>query len=205
MTEMLLLAYGAAFLAIASPGPSNMAIMATAMSHGRGQAMTLALGISAGSLTWGCLAAGGVTTLLAANANALYAIKIAGGLYLLYLAFRAGRSALATEEAKGRVAPVASTGKTFLRGYLMHITNPKAILGWTAIIAIGLPPDPSAQQVFSILGGCALISLTSNSTYALLFSTAPIVAGYRRCRRWIDAALAGVFAFAGLRLIATRF
>lgn len=40
--------------------------------------------------------------------------------------------------------------------------------------------------------------------YALLFSTAPMVRGYARARRWIEGMLGLMFAGAGLRLIFSR-
>ncbi|KRE02155.1 hypothetical protein ASE63_07220 [Bosea sp. Root381] len=195
----LALVYSAFLIAIASPGPSNMAVMATAMEHGRAAGMTLALGVSTGSLTWGILAALGVSTLVAAQPGALYAIKIAGGLYLFYLAWRSARSAMRTETPAIRAMP--SGRRLWLRGYLMHLTNPKAILSWTAMIALGLRPDTPGTVVAAIVVGCLLISVLLNQGYALLFSTARMVAGYRRVRRRAEAALSAFFAFAGFKLL----
>lgn len=78
----LLLVYAAFALAVGSPGPSNMAVMATSMELGRKAGLTLALGVTSGSLTWGILSAAGVSALIAAHAGMLFAIKIVGGLYL---------------------------------------------------------------------------------------------------------------------------
>jgi threonine efflux protein len=137
--------------------------------------MTLALGVTAGSLTWGVLAAIGVSALIAGHPGALHAIKIVGGLYLLFLAWRSARSAMRADMPAPKAA--ASGRRTFLRGYLMHITNPKAILSWTAIIALGLRPDAPMLLVYAIIIGCGLISLLINQGYAALFSSAPMIAG----------------------------
>lgn len=202
----LLLVYSAFAIAVGSPGPSNMAIMGTSMEQGRAAGLTLALGVTTGSLTWGLLSTAGVSALIAAHAGMLLVIKIAGGLYLLYLGWRSARSAL----RRGDMPELAANGqpvdfrRIYLRGYLMHITNPKAILGWTAIIAIGLKPDMPASVVVALLAGCGLISLTFNCSYALVFSSQPMVRGYRRARRYIEGALAGVFAFAGFKLLTSN-
>lgn len=202
----LLLVYSAFAIAVGSPGPSNMAIMGTAMEQGRTAGLTLALGVSTGSLTWGLLSTAGVSALIAAHAGMLLVIKIAGGLYLLYLGWRSARSAM----RRGDMPELAASGepvnfrRIYLRGYLMHITNPKAILGWTAIIAIGLKPDMPASVVLALLAGCGLISLTLNCCYALAFSSQPMVRGYRRARRYIEGALAGIFAFAGFKLLTSN-
>lgn len=195
----LALVYSAFFIAIASPGPSNMAVMATAMEHGRRAGMTLALGVTTGSLTWGILAALGVSALIVAHPGALYGVKIAGGLYLLYLAWRAARSAMRAEMPPARAALPGR--RVYLLGLLLHLTNPKAILSWTAIIALGLKPDTPGIVIAAIVAGCALMSLLTNQAYALLFSTAPMVAGYRRIRRRAEACLSAFFAFAGFKLL----
>jgi len=198
----LALVYSAFFLAVASPGPSNLAVMATSMERGRRAGLTLALGVTTGSLTWGILAAIGVSTLVVAHPGALYAIKIVGGLYLLFLAWRSARSAMRADMPPAKAA--VSGHRTYLRGYLMHLTNPKAILSWTAIIALGLRPDAPVAIVYAIIIGCLLISLLINQGYAILFSSAPMIAGYRRIRRRAEACLAAFFAFASFKLLTSQ-
>ena len=198
----LALVYSAFFVAVASPGPSNLAIMATSMERGRRAGLTLALGVTTGSLTWGILAAIGVSALVVAHPGALYGVKIVGGLYLLFLAWRSARSAMRTEMPPPKAA--VSGRHTYLRGFLMHLTNPKAILSWTAIIALGLRPDAPLTLVYAIIIGCALISLVINQVYAVLFSTPAMIAGYRRVRRRAEACLAAFFAFASFKLLTTQ-
>ncbi|UZF94629.1 LysE family translocator [Bosea sp. NBC_00550] len=198
----LALVYSAFFLAVASPGPSNLAVMATSMERGRSAGATLALGVTAGSLTWGVLAAIGVTGLVVAHPGALYAIKIVGGVYLLFLAWRSARSALRVDMPPARAAVPGH--RAFLRGYLMHLTNPKAILSWTAIIALALRPDTPPVVLYAIIGGCMLISLAINQFYAVLFSTASMIAGYRRIRRRAEACLAAFFTFASFKLLTSQ-
>ena len=199
----LALVYSAFILAVASPGPSNLAIMATSMERGRGAGATLAFGVTAGSLTWGVLAAIGVTGLVIAHPGALYAIKIVGGLYLLFLAWRSARAALQVEMPSSARAAISGR-RTFLRGYLMHLTNPKAILSWTAIIALGLKPDTPPVVLYAIILGCLTISLAINQFYAFLFSTASMIAGYRRIRRKAEACLAVFFSFASFKLLTSQ-
>ncbi len=202
----LMLVYASFALAVGSPGPSTLSIMATSMNEGRRVGLVLALGVTAGSVTWGLLASLGLSAVLAAYAPALYAIKVAGGLYLLYLAWRSACSAVQAINAPGRptsTQPI-SGAQTFARGYLMHLTNPKAILGWIAIMTLGLTANSPFVVVVALLAGCALISLSFNCGYAVLFSTDAMVRGYRRIRRGIEGALAVVFAVAGLKLLTSR-
>lgn len=202
----LLPVYAAYVLATASPGPSNMAIMATAMQHGRRSALVLAAGVVTGSMTWAARAATGVSALLATYAHTLYTIKMLGGIYLLYLAWKAAKSAIYPRDFSLNTSNTMPLARTlYRRGLLLHMTNPKAVLGWIAIISLGLRPDAAPHAMLWTLVGCAVLSVVVFGTYALVFSTATMVRGYRRARRWIDAALTGFFVLAGVRLLLSKF
>lgn len=198
--------WGAYLLGTASPGPSNMAIMATAMSQGRRPALLLAAGVISGSLCWALLVATGLSTLLLAWAEAVTLIKVVGGLYLLWLAVKAARSAARSDSpALQQDARVSVSGAAlYRRGLMMHLSNPKAIMVWMAIMSLGLQPGAATSVLPAIVGGCALLGVAVFSGYALLFSTPVMVRGYRRCRRGIEGILALCFTAAGLKLLFSR-
>ncbi|GAB7531236.1 LysE family translocator [Pseudomonas sp. 3A(2025)] len=203
----LLLVFTAYIVGAASPGPSNMRIMSVAMHQGRASALLLAAGVISGSFFWGAMAATGVSGLLTQYAQALVVLKILGGAYLLFLAIKAARSALTADEEANRQAEQAqrvSGLQLYQRGLLMHLSNPKALLGWIATMTLGLGPEASPATVVVILAGCAVLSITIFCGYALLFSTAPMVRAYRKARRWIEGTLALVFGGAGLSLVFSR-
>jgi threonine efflux protein len=202
----LLLVYATYVIAAGSPGPSNMRIMGVAMQQGRQAALTLAAGVVTGSVFWGMMAATGISVLLTRYAEVLTALKIFGGLYLLFLAFKAGRAAVTSDERAMARAPTPPSSRTALyrHGLLMHLGNPKSVLAWIALVTLGLGTDASWQGVAVILSGCAVLSVTIFCGYAVLFSTTPMVRLYRLARRWIEGALSIVFGFAGLRLLLAR-
>lgn len=205
--EPLLLVYTAYVMAAGSPGPANMAIIGIAMSEGRARALALAAGIVTGSLFWAVLAATGLSAILSAHAGALAALKLAGGLYLLYLAYRSARSALSTtvpQTLSRAEGPRGDYAALYRRGVLLHLTNPKVVLAWMAIMTLGLKPDAAPYTLGAILGGCLVLGLIVNGGYALIFSASPMVRAYRTARRWIDGTLAVVFGLAGLRLLSAR-
>lgn len=204
----LLIVYTAYVIAAGSPGPSNMRIMGVAMHNGRRAALILAAGVVSGSIFWGAMAATGVSAILTRYAEALIVLKIFGGLYLLYLAFKAGKAALASgDQAVSHTGPkgaAVSGTDLYRRGLLMHLSNPKSILAWIALVTLGLGPNSSWHTLAAILGGCAVLSVTIFCGYAVIFSTAPMVRLYRRARRWIEGVLALFFGVAGLRLLLAR-
>jgi threonine efflux protein len=205
--HQLLLVYAAYVIAAGSPGPSNMQIMGVAMNNGRRAALVLAAGVVSGSIFWGMMAATGISAILNRYAEALVVLKIFGGLYLLYLAFKAGRAALAPDDQAVRTtsADAALSGSAlYRRGLLMHLTNPKSVLAWIALVTLGLGSESSWHTLAAILGGCAALSVTIFCGYAIIFSTAPMVRIYRRARRWIEGILSVFFGVAGLRLLLSR-
>jgi len=86
------LAFAAFAVGMFSAGPNILSVIGTSMSVNRKAGIALALGISAGSFLWASMTAAGLTALIAAYAWVLTAVKIVGGLYLLWLAFKAFRS-----------------------------------------------------------------------------------------------------------------
>ncbi|MDZ7280170.1 LysE family translocator [Pantoea eucrina] len=202
----LILIYTTYFVATASPGPSNMAIMGTAMKQGRGAALALASGVICGSMMWALLAACGVLTVLATFAQLLIALKIGGGVYLLWLAWKAGKSAMRAEDAGAVQCQNGTTSffRQFRQGILMHVGNPKAILTWVAIMSVALKPEAATSTLPLIIIGCAALCVGVFGGYAVLFSTPIMAAFYRRIRRGLDALLACCFAVAGVKLLLSR-
>lgn len=205
--NQLLLVYLTYLIATASPGPSNMAIMGVAMSEGRRPALALALGVVTGSMFWAVLAATGISAVLATYASALEAIKIAGGLYLLFLAYKSARSALTAKPVQARSSATGQKPEylqLYRRGVLLHLFNPKAVLAWIAIMSLGLRPDAPAYTFPLIVAGCAALGIVVFGLYALIFSTEPMVRGYQKARRGIEGVLAIFFGVAGIKLLLSR-
>jgi threonine efflux protein len=202
----LLLAWSAYALGTASPGPSNLAVMATAMHAGRKPACVLALGVVSGSTVWGLLAAFGLSAVMSRYSQALVAMKIIGGLYLLWLAFKSARSAMVAPRAAVASDGIGGESDTalFLRGAAMHLTNPKAIFVWLSIVALALPAQAGWDDAMWVVAGCVPIGLAVFCGYALLFSTAAARRLYARSRRWFDGALALMFGYAGIRMLTSK-
>lgn len=202
----ILLSCTAFLLAIASPGPNILAVIGTAMGVGRKSGVSLAFGVASGSFTWAMLTVFGLSALLAAYASALLFIKVFGGLYLLWLAYKAFRSAAAKQDmeakelAGGRLTP----HQYFKRGYLIQMTNPKAAMAWIAIISLGLKEGAPLWVGVAIVLGTFAMSIAIHVLYAVAFSTPRMVQLYGKARRGIQAALGAFFAIAGLRLLTSR-
>lgn len=202
----ILLAYAAFLLAISSPGPNVLAVIGTSMAVGRPSGMALAAGVATGSFTWAMLTVLGLSAILSTYAAALWVIKVFGGLYLLWLAYKSLKSAMsrhdieAKELAGGRTSPAGY----FRRGYIIQMTNPKAALAWIAIISLGLQDGAPLWVGAVIVLGTFALSMIIHLLYAVAFSTSIMVRMYGRARRGIQAVLGTFFALAGLKLLTSR-
>lgn len=140
-----------------------------------------------------------------AYANALIIIKIVGGLYLLYLAYKTLRSALSSVEQNAKLTHKdGSSWALWRNGLLLHLTNPKSIIAWVATIALGVTATTPIWVSITIVVGGILISLFGNLGYAILFSSRPMVNMYLSWRRQIQFSFAGFFAFVGFKLLTSK-
>lgn len=188
-------------LAGGSPGPATLAISGTAMGQGRGAGLAIASGIIAGSASWGIAAALGMSALMLANVWVFEVVRYAGAAYLLWLALKSLRAAWTGRRPTLAQAPKA---QLFLKGLALHLTNPKAILGWGAIYAIALPAGAGALAVWQLFAALILTSMVVFWGYAILFSAPSIARAYGKAARIFDAAFGLLFGAAALRVLTAR-
>jgi threonine efflux protein len=198
-TESLLAIAAAFFVVAVSPGPANIAVATVAMHSGRRPGLLFGLGLSIGLAFWGVVAATGLGVMLQNTATFLTLLKLLGGAYLIWLAIQSGRSAARKTVAAQENA--TQQGRWLWRGLLLNLSNPKAVVAWMAALSMGLGQETDARAVAAATLVCMGIGFANYAGYALTFSLPGFMAGYRRLRRWIDGAVAGLFALAGFGLI----
>lgn len=201
----ILIAYGVMLMGMCSPGPNILSIIATSMSKGRDEGKALAMGVASGSVLWALMTLFGLTALLTLYASAMIVIKVGGAGYLLWLAFKAFRSAASAKEQPMQYANLAGGRWAYYRrGMIIQMTNPKAALSWIAIMSLGLDATAPLWIGGLIVVGAAAISFVGHWIYAVAFSTAPVVASYRRMRRWIETGLGAFFCFASYKILTSK-
>jgi threonine/homoserine/homoserine lactone efflux protein len=191
------------FVAAASPGPATLAVSTTAMAQGWRAAVLMGVGLALGLAFWGLVAAAGLGALLVQSSVALNVLRWFGGAYLLWLAWQSARSAVMPEPATGEVSTTVD-GRILIRGLVLNLSNPKAVLAWISVLALGVGPseDPSLLAITTAL--CAVLGLVIYLAYAVLFSQALVREWYRNARRGIDGLASVFFGYSGLNLVLTR-
>jgi len=194
----------AALLAVASPGPATLAIANASMTGGRRAGLALASGVSLGSWIWSVSAAFGLGAIMLANAWMFELIRYFGAGYLMYLALRSARSSLRPVKLVPDARQPQTLRAAFGKGLALHLTNPKAILFFGALYAIGMPRGATPLELLIIILAVGVQSTVIFHFYAWMFSSAKVTAGYLKLRRGFEAVFALAFAGASLRILTAK-
>lgn len=200
----VLLSLSAVMLALMSPGPNVLAVIGTSMAVGRKQGIALAVGVGFGTFLWVGLAVMGFTAVMTQYAAVMFAIKMLGGGYLIWLGAKVLRSAASVRDVSEKAIRLESTAAYFRRGVTVQMSNPKAALAVLAIVSIGVQKDAPLWVGGSLVIGATVLSVGGHVLYALAFSTRPMVVLYGRARRYIEAALGTFFCVMGARLLTEK-
>jgi threonine/homoserine/homoserine lactone efflux protein len=209
MDALLNLPQFAAFLAAAilitlAPGPDNLMVLSLGMARGRKPGVAFGLGCALGCLNHTLLAALGVSALIAASPPAFTALRVAGGLYLIWLGIQAIRNARAVDTSQAGKASAETPGKLFVKGLVANAINPKVILFFLAF----LPQFVDSQRghvAWQIAQLGALFTIETIVIFGAIGWFAGSV-GERLARRpgigaWLDRVAGVIFVALGLRLL----
>jgi threonine/homoserine/homoserine lactone efflux protein len=192
---------GALFLGAMSPGPSFVFVVRTAVARSRADGLAAAVGMGVGAMTFGALALVGLHTLMTEAAGLYWTLKIAGGLYLVYLGIAIWRHAGAPLALGEGVTGRSGLAKSFGLALATQLSNPKIVAVFGAVFAALLPAEP---PLWLDLALPPLIFCQETAWYALValaFSSAGPRAMYLRARTVIDRVAGTIIGVLGVRLL----
>lgn len=168
MTAGSLLAYAIALvLAVATPGPAMIALIARSAARGAGSGLRMALGIALADVMLGALALLGLVALLNAHASLLVVLKYAAATYLVWLGARMWRS-----QPGEQPASAGPRANDLVTGLTVGLSNPKAMLFHASlmplIIDLRLLDWPSGLTIVAII---FTANLSVMSAYAITAGT----------------------------------
>ncbi|WP_187971381.1 LysE family translocator [Aquibium microcysteis] len=151
---------GFAFVSSVTPGPNNMMLLASGVNFGFRRTVPHMLGIGFGFASLLLGVGFGLGALLAAFPALHLALKVAGGAYLLYLAWRIATSRTLAE------AGSASQPMSFASAAAFQWVNPKAWVMAVTAMAIYTSPEAPVLSVLLVAAAFALVNLPSVSVWA---------------------------------------
>lgn len=121
-----------------TPGPNMAYLAALTLGAGRRAGLAAVAGVAIGLALIGVAAAAGLAAVIAASPAIWTALRWAGGMYLLYLAWETWRGSAETSPA-GTGSLSSTHVRFFSRGVITNILNPKAALFYVAVVPRFLP------------------------------------------------------------------
>jgi threonine/homoserine/homoserine lactone efflux protein len=193
---------GAVVIGAMSPGPSFVLVLRTAIAVSRRAGLAAALGMGVGGLIFGTLALFGLQAVIAQVGWLYLALKVAGGLYLLYLAVKIWRGAREPLAIDPSDHPAGTTfNRAFLVGLGTQLSNPKTAVAYGSIFAALLPANPAPWTFAILLPLIFLIEAGWYTVVALTCSSAGPRAVYLRSKQWVDRTASTVIGALGIKLL----
>ena len=192
-----------ALLTTFTPGPAVLLAISNSVSSGVRSALICSLGNALGLFIVSGIAMAGMGLVLASSAMAFTVLKVVGAMYLIYLGVRQWRNRvnvfLDTHATSVSTAPALPL---FGKGIGVALTNPKAILFFSALFPQFLSPDqPLLEQFLVLTASFSVCAVISHIFYAGLahklrkqFQNADRI-------RLFNRASGGIFCFLGLGLL----
>jgi threonine/homoserine/homoserine lactone efflux protein len=185
-------------LAVISPGPSFIITARTAVAQSRGDGVKVALGLGAGTVVWSAAALLGLNAVFHAVPVLFMAMKVAGALFLLYIAWMIFRHAARPLEIEGQGERL---GNPFLKGFLTQISNPKVAVFFGSIFIAMLPASVPLWMTLTLILIVSCNEVWWYSLVALFFGSGPVRSYYLKAKVWIDRVAALFLGGIGLRLL----
>ncbi|MDK3072695.1 LysE family translocator [Sedimentitalea sp. JM2-8] len=139
---------------VATPGPANMALLATGARFGFRAALPFVLGVALGKQLVIWPVGLGLMELSDRAPGLFETLKWVSAAYICWLAWKVANLRL-SPNARSETAP------GFWAGLIVHPLNPKAwamiVAGFTGFVAIRTPPFEATAIVAAVLLGCQLL------------------------------------------------
>jgi threonine/homoserine/homoserine lactone efflux protein len=200
---------GVTFLLVATPGPGVLYVVGRSIDQGRRAGLVSMLAIESAELVYVLATAFGLAAVLASSANALDAVRIAGGAYLIVIGIRRWRRD-DDHEGGGRVP---SGRRVFAQGFVVQLMNPKVAVFFLAYFPQFIRPGSSVVGQVLLLGALYIAIAAASDAFYVLASSALAARLTRSVRSRLVVrrgtaalymALGGIAALSGSRSLAVR-
>ncbi|MGH8847231.1 MAG: LysE family translocator, partial [Polaromonas sp.] len=148
--ELWLAFVAASAVLLIIPGPTILTVISYSMAHGRRANIPLVAAVALGDSTALVVSLLGLGALLATSAFWFTVVKLAGGLYLLYLGVKLLRAGISSAELTAPAAP-GSRWRLLANTYLVTALNPKGIVFFVAFLPQFINPGAGVTQQLWVL------------------------------------------------------
>ena len=198
---------GICIVATASPGSAVFLSIKNGATYGFASALIGVVGNVVAMLTLASVSAAGLGTIILASPALYTAIKIIGGLYLIYLGIKAwcSKPASHAKNTESLITSKPSKTKLLSESYFVGISNPKAIAFYTALFPQFINLDKPVFLQFALLASTfALCSFLFLTVYVVLASKLRRHLEKENTLAWFNRITGGVFIGFGAALVSSN-
>ena len=198
--------FGIAVLLGLTPGPDNLFVLMQSALRGRRAGMMTVLGLCTGLVVHTVAVSIGLAAVFAASDSAFTVLKVAGALYLTWLAWQALRASQGPTDPANEVQ-AGSAAAMYRRGVLMNLTNPKVVIFFLAFLPQFVEPGQGAVAWQLAWLGLLFIAATLLTFGAIAWFAARLGQRLRQSSTWqrlLNRVAALVFLGLAARLALTE-
>lgn len=192
-------------LGVMSPGPSFILVAQTAMAKSRSEAIAVSVGMGVGATIFAIIASVGLFVLLDTVPWFYIGLKVIGGSYLCFLAFKMWRSSNEPVETNITSNKInRGILKMFLSGLFTQLSNPKTAIVFGSVFATFLPKDVPEYSYYIITASTFIIDSAWYVLVATLLSTSKAQKTYIKFKKYICRVAGAFMGILGVKLISSQ-
>ena len=191
---------------VLTPGPNMVYCVSRSLTQGPRAGLLSLAGVVLGFVVHLLAASLGLTALLLAVPMAFDAIRIAGALYLLWMAWQAVKPGGAAP-FQARALPVDGPRKLFMMGFMTNLLNPKVAMFYLSFFPQFLHPERGHWLLQCLLLGAIQIAVSGAVNALIILGAGTITAFLSQSAGWLRAqryVMGSVLAALALRLLAEK-
>ncbi len=192
-------------LAAASPGPDFALVTRQSLLHGREAGIWTSLGISLGLSIHILYSIAGLAAVVAHSAEWMTLIKVAGGIYLIFLGVKGLRAKPRNDDFQC-VVQISSHGSPLRHvatGFFCNALNPKAPIYFLSLFTVVLSPDMPLPTLASYGCWIMLLQMIWFTTLAFLLTKELVRGRLLKAGHWIDRAFGVAMVTLGIKVLSS--
>lgn len=185
--------------ALILPGPDFVAVVRSSMAHGTRAGLLTTVGVSLGLCFYATLSLLGLSALLVQYQWLTWIVRVLGGAYLIWLGLRLLLTRAPAEEAATAAPPSSQRALAF--GFLVTLTNPKAIVLFASVFATAVTPATPAWLLGLMIALVAASALGWYTFVSLFMSSELVARRFHNARHRIEKAAGLCFVALGGKVL----
>ena len=183
-THDLLIFAAACLLMVLTPGPNMIYLISRSICQGRKAGVTSLIGVVAGFFVHMFAAAVGLTAVFLAVPMAYEALKWAGALYLVWMAWQAVKPGARSPFEARELAPDSSS-KLVVMGFMTSVLTPKVAVFYLSVFPQFISPEHGSMFTQSMMLGLTQISVSFTVNLLIALFASGIAVWFVRNPLWL--------------------